>query len=69
MNEVLVRLLTAPWTTMVVFTALRLDLFSLLKGSNMTSAEIAAESDTHPDILEALLRACEGMGFYVMKMT
>ena len=48
---------------MTVFTAVRLDLFSLLKDKHMTSAEIATETDTHPDILEAFLRACEAMGF------
>lgn len=48
---------------MTVFTAVRLNLFTILNGKLMTAAEIAVKIDSHSDILESLLRVCEGMKF------
>jgi hypothetical protein len=63
MKELLSRLIIAPWTTMAVFTAVRLNVFSVIKDKHMSVEEIAARTDSHPDILKFLLRVCEGMGF------
>jgi SAM-dependent methyltransferase len=62
MEELLSRLITAPWSTMVIFTAVRLNLFTILKDKYMTVNEIAVETNTHPHILEAVLRASESLG-------
>jgi 2-polyprenyl-3-methyl-5-hydroxy-6-metoxy-1,4-benzoquinol methylase len=68
MNKSLSNLIIAPWTTMVTFTAVRLNLFSIINDKPMTVDEIAAKTDSHIHILESLLRACEGMGFLTYKL-
>lgn len=57
------KMLTAPWTTMAVFTAVRLNLFSIIKDKYMSADEIAAKTDYHATILDYLLRVCESIGF------
>jgi len=46
---------------MVVFTAVRLGLFTALADKLLTMAEIAAQTGSNPHLLEPLLRACVGM--------
>ena len=60
-------LLAAPWTTAVISTAVRLNLFSICSGSPMTVEEIASRCGALPNRLEPLLDACSAMGFLVRK--
>jgi len=48
---------------MVTFTAVRLNLFSIINDKPRTVDEIAAKTNAHAHILESLLRVCEGIGF------
>ena len=62
MNLSLSNLISAPWTTMVVFEAVRLDLFNLLSQGTLNSTEIARHTRTDQHILLPLLNACVSMG-------
>ena len=62
MNQSLSHLITAPWTTMVVFTAVRLNLFTVIGDKSLTGNEIAVKTDSDSAKLEPWLRICTAMG-------
>jgi predicted nicotinamide N-methyase len=54
-------ILLSPWTTQVLFTAVRLRLFTILADKSMTAEEIASRLETTTRHLKPLLDACAGM--------
>ncbi len=50
-----------PWTTQVIFAAVRLGIFTILSRGGMTAEEAAARCGAVPAILAALLDACAAM--------
>ena len=60
-------LLMAPWTVQVVFTAVRLNLFTILAERTMTVEEIASQCGATPNRLESLLNVCASMGLVVLE--
>ena len=60
-------LLMAPWTVQVVFTAVRLNLFTILAERMMTVEEIASQCGATPNRLESLLNVCASMGLVVLE--
>lgn len=60
-------LLMAPWTVQVVFTAVRLNLFTILAERMMTVEEIASQCGATPNRLESLLNVCTSMGLVVLE--
>lgn len=60
-------LLAAPWTTHVVFAAVRLRVFTVLSDRTMKAREIASQCGAVPRLLEALLDACVSMGLLVSR--
>ena len=54
-------LTTAPWVTCVVFTAVRLKLFSGLSDRPLTLEKIASRCGAYPERLKLLLDACIGL--------
>lgn len=55
-------LLIAPWTTCVVFTAVRLKIFTILSDKMMTAEELSSNCRATPHLLEPLLDACVSLG-------
>jgi len=54
-------LLTRPWSTFILFAAVRLRLFSILDDRAMRAEDVAAECRAPSHLLRALLDACVGM--------
>ena len=54
-------LMTRPWSTFVLFAAVRLRLFSILGDRAMRAEDVAAECGASSHPLRALLDACVGM--------
>ena len=54
-------LTTAPWVTCVVFTAVRLKLFSVLSDRPLTLEKVASLCGAYPERLKLLLDACIGL--------
>jgi hypothetical protein len=57
----------APWTVQVVFTAVRLNLFTILAERMMSVEEIASRCGAISNRLEPLLNACASMGLVVLE--
>jgi predicted nicotinamide N-methyase len=60
-------LVLAPWTTSVLFAAIRLKIFSLLSNKKMTIDELASKCQAIPGFLKALMDACVSMGLVEYK--
>jgi SAM-dependent methyltransferase len=60
-------LLVAPWKTCVVFTAIRLNIFTILSKEMMSAEEVASNCEAAPYLLKALLDACVSMGLLIFK--
>lgn len=60
-------LLMAPWTVQVVFTAVRLNLFTILAERMMSVEEIASQCGATRNRLESLLNVCASMGLVVLE--
>jgi predicted O-methyltransferase YrrM len=58
----IIALATAHWASMVLLTANRLNLFTLLSGAPRSPADVAAKCGAHPRPLTMLLNACVGQG-------
>lgn len=58
-------ILVAPWTTCVVFTAIRLKIFTILSNKLMTVEKLSSNCSTIPHLLKPLLDACVSMGLIV----
>ncbi|MFQ6084429.1 MAG: methyltransferase [Candidatus Aminicenantia bacterium] len=67
MRNTISDLLIAPWTTCVLFTAIRLKTFSILSNREMTAEEISSSCGAVPRLLKALLDACDSMGLVISK--
>lgn len=61
MNDTILNLLSAPWKISVIFTAVRLRLFTILSNRPMTIKELSSHCDAHPHLLEPLVNACISM--------
>lgn len=61
MNNAIANLIMAPWITNVVYTAIRLKIFTIISEKEMTAKEIAGKSGTIPNFLSPLLNACENL--------
>jgi len=55
-------LLIAPWATRVVFTAIRLKLFTILANERLTVEELSSKCRAIPHLLKPVLDACVSMG-------
>ena len=55
-------LVTWPWSVFSLFAASRLKVFSVVGDREMTAEEIARRCGAVPELLQALLNACVGMG-------
>ena len=55
-------LLIAPWTTCVVFTAIRLKIFTILSNEMMTVEELSSSCKAIPHLLKPVLDVCVSMG-------
>jgi hypothetical protein len=62
MRNTISDLVLAPWTTSVVFIAIRLKIFSFLSNKKLTIEEIASKCKAIPGLLKALMDACVSMG-------
>ena len=51
-------ILLSPWTNQVLFTAIRLKLFTILADESMTLEEISSRLETATHYLEPFLDAC-----------
>lgn len=56
-------ILLAPWITGVLFTAIRLKVFSTLSDQKLTLEEIASKCQAIPNYIKPLLDACVALGF------
>lgn len=65
MKDSILDVLVAPWTTCVVFTAIRLRIFTVLSNRMMTVENLSSECNTIPRLLKPLLDACVSMGLLV----
>ena len=63
MNSSINDWLSIPWQVCVIFTAIRLEIFTLLSGKSLNDAKIAHECSTQTHLLKPLLNACVAMGF------
>ncbi len=59
MNNTIANLIMAPWITNVIYTAIRLKIFTVISKEEMTAEEIASKSGTITNFLIPLLNACE----------
>lgn len=55
------KLLIAPWTTSVVFTAIRLKIFTVISNRMMSAKDIASMCEANEKLLKPLLDACVSM--------
>lgn len=62
MTDSIFNLITAPWKTHAVFTAVRLNLFTILSDTSMNVRQLASNYDTIPRVLKPLLDSCVSMG-------
>lgn len=60
-------LLVAPWATCVVFTSIRLKIFTILSNKMMTVEELSSSCSSIQHLLKSLLDACVSMGLMVLK--
>jgi hypothetical protein len=60
-------LLITPWTTCVIFTAVRLKIFTILSNNKLTIKELSSACGTIPEYLKALLEACDSLGLIISK--
>ena len=67
MENTIYNLISAPWKTHVVFTAVRLKIFTILSNKKMTVKEIASECGGITVPLKPLLDACVCMGLLAFK--
>lgn len=67
MNNTIANLIMAPWITNVVYTAIRLRIFTIISEKEMTAKEIAGKSGTIPNFLIPLLNACENLDLLKFK--
>ena len=67
MENSIIELLAAPWKANVVFTAVRLRVFTLLSNKLMTAEELSLTCGARPHILKPLLDACVSMGLIQSK--
>ncbi len=61
MNETITTLLYAPWKIAVIFTAIRLRLFTFLSGGPMTIEELSLKCKARPHLMGPLINACISM--------
>ena len=61
MTNSILDILVAPWTSRVVFTAVRLKIFTILSSETMTVEDIASRCGAVPNFLKILLDACVSM--------
>ena len=61
MNNTIANLIMAPWITNVVYTAIRLKIFTIISNEKKSAKEIAALSGTVTNFLIPLLNACENL--------
>ena len=55
--------LSIPWQICVIFTATRLEIFTILSDKSLNDAKIAHECGAQVHLLKPLLNACVAMGF------
>lgn len=67
MKDSIIDLLAAPWKTHVVFTAVRLRIFTILSEKMMSPEEVSSRCEAIPNLLKALLDACVSMGLLITK--
>lgn len=60
-------ILLAPWITGVIFTAIRLRIFSILSDQELKIEELASKCKAVPEYLATLLEACVSLGFLKFK--
>jgi SAM-dependent methyltransferase len=58
----IVALATAYWESMVLLTASRLDVFSILSAEPRSAGQVAAQCGAHPRSMAMLLNACVALG-------
>jgi predicted O-methyltransferase YrrM len=67
MENTIYDLISAPWKVNVVFTAVRLKIFTILSNQILTVEEIASECGAISHLLKPLLDACVSIGLLVLQ--
>ena len=67
MTNSILDLILAPWKISVLFTAIRLNLFTILSNDSLPVDEIASKCNAIPHTLKPLLDACVSMGLLILQ--
>ena len=65
MNDSIFNLTSAPWTIVVLYTAIRLKIFTILADKKMTVDELALNCNARAHLLKPLLARVDISGSYI----